>query len=76
MCYNYIQVNRKERTVLNVHEMSAKGVAARRKKAAQRRCKVAKLKAKGMTGVKIAAELNEKPRTIYHDFKVLRQQSQ
>lgn len=56
--------------------MSAKGVAARRKKAKERQAKVAELKAKGMSGTQIAKELNEKPRTIYQDFAILKRQSE
>ena len=61
---------------MNVHQMSAKGVAARRKKAKERQAKVAELKAKGMSGTQIAKELNEKPRTIYQDFAILKRQSE
>ena len=58
---------------IDVHEMSAKGLATRRKKATERRSKVAKLKAQGLSGTQIANELGEKPRTIYQDFAILKQ---
>ena len=57
---------------MNVHEMSAKGVASRRKKASERRSKVAKLKSQGLSGTQIAEKLDEKPRTIYQDFAELK----
>ena len=56
--------------------MSAKGVAARRKKACERRIKVAKLKAENLSGTQIAKRLGEKPRTIYQDFAILKRRNE
>lgn len=61
---------------MNINDFRERGLQVRRKKAKERREKVAKLKAKGMSGTQIAAELNEKPRTIYQDFSILKRQSQ
>lgn len=61
---------------IDVEEMSAKGVAARRKKACERRIKVAKLKAENLSGTQIAKRLGEKPRTIYQDFAILKRRNE
>ena len=57
---------------MNHKEFSALGLETRRKKAAARRLKVAKLKAEGLSGTEIAKKLDEKPRTIYQDFAELK----
>ena len=59
---------------MNHKEFSAKGLAMRRKKASERRAKVAQLKDKGLSGTQIAEKLGEKPRTIYADFTRLKKE--
>ena len=61
---------------MNHREFSAKGLAARREKAIERRGKVAKLKNQGLSGTQIAEELDENPRTIYQDFAELKKAQQ
>lgn len=59
---------------MDIHEFSQKGVAARKAKAEKRRAKVAKLKDAGMSGPEIAVELDEKLRTVYQDFAILKRE--
>lgn len=57
---------------MQLNELSAMGVAARRAKAEKRRAKVAQLRADGLSSAQIAAELGENPRTIYQDIAILK----
>lgn len=57
---------------VTVNELAAMGLVTRRKKAAERLEKVAKLKDEGLSGPEIAERLGEKVRTIYSDFAKLK----
>ena len=61
---------------MDYKEFYKRGLAARRKKACERRIKVAKLKAENLSGTQIAKRLGEKPRTIYQDFAILKRRNE
>ena len=61
--------------IINYEQLVQAGVAARQKKAAERRAKVRALKEKGLSGPQIAEELGVKLRTVYHDFSVLKREA-
>lgn len=52
-------------------EMLANSIKTRKARADARREKVKALREKGYAGPQIAAELNIKLRTVYHDFAIL-----
>lgn len=56
--------------------LSQLAVKKRRELAAVRREKVKILKEKGYTAPKIAEELDIKVRTVYHDFSILKRESE
>ena len=57
-------------------EMIAASIKTRKAIAAERRAKVKALKDKGLSGPQIASELGVKLRTVYHDFSVLKRESE
>ena len=53
-------------------DMREKSLAVRRAKAEVRQAEVARLKGEGKRASEIAGELDEKVRTIYKDFAILK----
>ena len=62
--------------LISLEELNRRSVAARKKKAAARREQVKALRDKGLSGPQIATELGVKLRTVYHDFSILKKETQ
>ena len=60
----------------DLQEFRDKALKAKQAKAAERRAKVRALKENGLSGPQIAAELDIKLRTVYHDFSILKKEAE
>ena len=64
----------KKTKLISLEELHRRSVVSRQATAAARRVKVSALKNKGLSGPQIAAELDIKLRTVYHDFSILKKE--